>query len=91
MNKFLISATALAMASTSFMTSAKEKFNYTINDRDEILIKYILAEKFKYKNNDVVGKLEVYNKKNKIFDTDIYIKIKKKKIDVIEYMLGLFK
>lgn len=69
----------------------KEKFNYTINDRDEILIKYILDEKFKYKNNDVVGKLEVYNKKNKIFDTDIYIKIKKKKIDVIEYMLGLFK
>ena len=69
----------------------KEKFNYTINDRDEILIKYILDEKFKYKNNDVVGKLEVYNKKSKIFDTDIYIKIKKKKIDVIEYMLGLFK
>ena len=69
----------------------KEKFNYTINDRDDILIKYILDEKFKYKNNDVVGKLEVYNKKNKIFDTDIYIKIKKKKIDVIEYMLGLFK
>ena len=69
----------------------KEKFNYTINDRDDILIKYILDEKFKYKNNDVVGKLEVYNKKNKIFDTDIYIKIKKKKIDVIESMLGLFK
>ena len=69
----------------------KEKFNYTINDRDEILIKYILDEKFKYKNNDVVGKLEVYNKKNKIFDTDIYIEIKKKKINVIEYMLGLFK
>ena len=38
MNKFLISATALAMASTSFMTSAKEKFNYNVDRFADIAV-----------------------------------------------------
>lgn len=38
MNKFLISATALAMASTSFMTSAQEKFNYNVDRFADIAV-----------------------------------------------------
>ena len=38
MNKFLISATALAMASTSFMTSAKDKFNYNVDRFADIAV-----------------------------------------------------
>ena len=38
MNKFLISGTALAMASTSFMTSAKEKFNYNVDRFADIAV-----------------------------------------------------
>jgi D-alanyl-D-alanine carboxypeptidase len=62
----------------------KERFKYLLKDteKNKILIKYNLKELYNYKDNDQVGKATIYLDDEKIFETDIFISIKKKKIKI---------
>ena len=70
----------------------KEEFYYLLKEFEtkKIKIKYELEEKYDYKDNDNIGKLYVYLDKEKIFTTDIYISIKKKKIKIKDWILDFF-
>ena len=62
----------------------KERFKYLLKEteKNKILIKYNLKELYNYKDNDQVGKATIYLDDEKIFETDIFISIKKKKIKI---------
>ncbi len=71
----------------------KNNFNYILTDdeKDNIIIKFELEKKYNYKDNDKVGKLIVKLSDEKIYEDDVYIKLKKTKISIWEIILGWFK
>ncbi len=71
----------------------EDDFNYVLNDneKDSILLKFNLDRKYTYKTGDKVGEVVVYIGDKEVFKTDVYIELKKKKIKVIDMILGWFK
>ncbi len=71
----------------------EENFNYILNDneKDSILLKFNLDRKYTYDNGDNVGEVVVYVGDKEVFKTDVYIELKKKKIKIIDMILGWFK
>lgn len=71
----------------------EEDFNYILNDneKDSILLKFNLDRKYTYDNGDNVGEVVVYVGDKEVFKTDVYIELKKKKIKIIDMILGWFK
>ena len=71
----------------------EENFNYILNEneKDSILLKFNLDRKYTYDNGDNVGEVVVYVGDKEVFKTDVYIELKKKKIKIIDMILGWFK
>jgi D-alanyl-D-alanine carboxypeptidase len=71
----------------------KKNFNYILNEseKDSILLKFNLDRKYTYKIGDRIGEVVVYVGDKEVYKTDVYIELKKKKIKVIEMILGWFK
>lgn len=71
----------------------EEDFNYILNDneKDSILLKFNLDRKYTYDNGDNVGEVVVYVGDKEVFKTDVFIELKKKKIKIIDMILGWFK
>lgn len=71
----------------------EESFNYILNDneKDSVLLKFNLDRKYTYDNGDKVGVVSVYIGDKEVFKTDVYIELKKKKIKIIDIILGWFK
>lgn len=71
----------------------KDNFNYILSDKekDNILLYFELDKKITYNTGDIVGTLTVRLNNKDIFKTNVYIEVKKKKINVIDAILGWFK
>lgn len=71
----------------------EEDFNYILNDneKDSVLLKFNLDRKYTYNTGDKIGEVVVYIGDKEVFKTDVYIELKKKKIKVIDMILGWFK
>lgn len=70
-----------------------EDFSYLLRDDEvkDLLIKFKLKELYVYNNNDKVGEATIYLGKDKIHKANIFVKIKKEKINPIELIKRLFK
>lgn len=71
----------------------KNNFNYILTDmeKDSIILKFELEQKYDYKDNDKIGKVIVNLGEQKIYEDDIYIRLNKKKINIWDLFLGWFK
>lgn len=59
----------------------KKDFSYILNDneKDTIILKFELEKKDNYKNNDKIGKVIVFIGDKKVYEEDVFIKVKKEK------------
>lgn len=71
----------------------KENFNYLLNDNEKnhIVLKFYLDKKITYNDGDEIGSVHVYIGDKKVFETNLYVELKKKKIRIIDIILGWFK
>ena len=71
----------------------KENFNYILNDleKNNIVLKFYLDKKLTYNNGEKIGYVYVYIGDKEVFKTNLYIELKKKKVRIIDIILGWFK
>ena len=71
----------------------KESFNYILNDleKNNIVLKFYLDKKLTYSNGEKIGYVYVYIGDKEVFKTNLYIELKKKKVRIIDIILGWFK
>lgn len=70
----------------------KDSFSYILNnnEKENIVLKFLLEKKFNYNNNDKIGEVKVLFEDKEVFKTDVYIEIKKKKIKIWDKILRWF-
>lgn len=71
----------------------KENFNYILNEneKDNIVLKFYLDKKITYSNGEKIGIVKVLIGDKEVFETNVYIELKKKKVRIIDIILGWFK
>ncbi|MGE5455922.1 MAG: D-alanyl-D-alanine carboxypeptidase family protein [Ignavibacteriales bacterium] len=67
----------------------KDDFSYplSITEKDTILLEFKLHKKRQYRNGDVVGEVVVRLGDKQIFKDDVYVKFKKKKINIFDLLV----
>lgn len=70
----------------------KENFSYILNDneKDNIVLKFELMRNYNYKDGQRIGKVIVLFEEKEIFSTDVFISVKRKKINIWDKILGWF-
>ena len=71
----------------------EEDFNYILsdNEKEDIILRFNLDRKYTYNTGDKIGTVDVIIGDKKVFETNVYIELIKKKIKVFDYILGWFK
>ena len=71
----------------------KENFNYILKDseKNNVILHFKLDRKITYKTGDKIGELFVEVGDKEVFKTDVFIELKKKKVKVLNIILGWFK